>query len=416
MNIRRLLLTCIAVAICGATGAQKYVGGDISMLTKYEQAGSQYLDHNGNAVSDVLTFLKNEGWNAMRLRLFVDPSNATDDEKSEGVCQDLPYVKALGKRIKAAGFSFMLDFHYSDTWADPAKQWTPSRWLSLTDAQLYDSIYSYTKDALQQLKDNDATPDFIQIGNEISYGMLWGARNTSANHCYTSSTANWERFTTLLKQAAKACREVCPQAKIVVHTERVAQTSVLKGFYDNMASYGVDYDIIGLSYYPYYHGKLEQLESALTTLENAFSKDIMIVETGYSAHWAVSGTTIDYSSTYPYTDAGQAAFTTALINKLNEHSKVKGLFWWWPEANEYGNTGSQVTGSWYNATLFDNQTGRAYSALSLLRNFLTTTSITAPNIAADTSDARWYNLNGQQVSVPQQGGVYIHDGKKVATR
>lgn len=311
MDIRRFFFIGF-LALWITTGqAQKYVGGDLSMLTRYEEAGSKYYDHGGNAITNMLTFLKDEGWNALRVRLFVDPRNATGTEKGEGVCQDLDYVKALGKRIKEAGFSFLLDFHYSDTWADPSKQWTPSDWLALSETELYAKIYDYTKASLQTLKDHGAAPDLIQIGNEISYGMLWGARDATTYRCYTNSTANWDRFATLLRNAGRACREVCPDARIIIHTERVADTGVLKGFYDNMARRQVDYDIIGISYYPYYHGKLEQLEIALNTLENSFDKDIMVVEAGYPAHWQVPGTTIDYSATYPYSDTGQKAFTDA---------------------------------------------------------------------------------------------------------
>ena len=144
----------------------------------------------------------------MRVRLFVDPSKDND----KAVCQDLEYVKTLGKRIKNAGLKLILDFHYSDTWADPGKQWTPDAWKSLTDEQLNTKIYEYTKDCLEQLTAAGATPDFIQTGNEISFGMLWGTKavadGNNTNRCYTNSpAANWTRFISLLKQAGKACRE-----------------------------------------------------------------------------------------------------------------------------------------------------------------------------------------------------------------
>ena len=162
------------------------------------------------------------------MRLHVNPSDFPNNDPN--CCQDLAYVKALGKRIKDAGFKLMLDFHYSDTWADPAKQWTPKAWENLTDEQLYTKIYEYTKDVLQQMKEAGAAPELIQTGNEISYGMLWGKSTASASSlkkCYSGNNANWDRFTNLLKQAGKACREVCPDAKIILHTERAAQTSVL---------------------------------------------------------------------------------------------------------------------------------------------------------------------------------------------
>ena len=261
--MRKLLLLLLFTVVTTMVPAQKYVGGDISMLTKYEDAGVIYKDKNGNAVQP-LPFFKGQGLNAMRVRLFVDPSQDND----KAVCQDLEYVKALGKRIKDQGMAFMLDFHYSDTWADPGKQWTPDAWKTLSDAELYEKIYEYSKDCLQQLKDAGATPDFIQTGNEISYGMLWGIKGTTANRCYTnSSDANWTRFFNLLKKAGQACREECPNAKIIIHSERTPKPSVLTDFFDRMKNAEIDYDIIGLSYYPEHHGNLATLETALTSLE-----------------------------------------------------------------------------------------------------------------------------------------------------
>lgn len=353
---------------------ERYAGGDISLLTKYETNGAKYLDHSGKPVTDVLTFFKDAGMNAMRVRLFVDPSKASDEDKGQGVCQDLSYVKALGKRIKAAGMKLMVDFHYSDSWADPAKQYTPDAWKDLTDDQLYTKIYEYTKDCLQQLKAAGATPDMIQTGNEISYGMLWGVKGSvSLKKCYVNSTANWQRFTSLLIQAGKACREVCPEADIVIHTERAAQSDVMKSFYNKMKAAGVDYDVIGISYYPTWHGNMATLSNTLSMLESNFSdKSIMIVEVGYNYAYQPSDVDFDYSATYPVSDEGQRKFTADLISMLKGHDKVTGLFWWWMEANEYGLDWAtkRVTDSWYNASMFDNATGKATSALDEMKHFI----------------------------------------------
>ena len=260
MKTFHYLLATLLSAFALTSSAQKLAGGDISLLPSYEEKGAQYFDHNGNAIPSLLPFLKVQGWNAMRVRLFVDPANATEEEKRQGVVQDIAYVKPLAKRIKDEGFKLILDFHYSDTWADPAKQWTPADWLSTDDSNLGNQLYEYTKDALQQLKDAGATPDYIQTGNEISFGMLWGARGTQDNRCYTNSpAANWTRFTALLRQATKACREVCPDAKVILHSERSCDPTVLLDFMSRMQKAGVDYDVLGLSYYPYFHGSLATL-------------------------------------------------------------------------------------------------------------------------------------------------------------
>lgn len=423
--MKKLLLTTIFGAFALMSQAQqRYVGGDISLLPSYESAGAWYMDADNERITDMLGYLKAQGLNSLRVRLFVDPTQATQAEKDQGVRQNLDYVKALGKRIKDAGFSLMLDFHYSDTWADPKQQITPAAWLSLDDAALQTKIYEYTKDCLQQMVDAGATPDLIQTGNEISYGMMWGARGTTQNQCFTNSAAaNWNRFFGLLKQAGNACREVCPQAKIILHSERVPRVNVLKDWLDRMAANSIDYDIIGLSYYPYHHGSLTQLELALNQAEN-YGKDIMIVETGYYYAWQPDDVTYDLSSTWPISPAGQQQFTKDLIAKLKEHPKVTGLYWWFMEACENGiNWQSAVTPSgWYNASLFNDTNnsiwgyGQVMPAMDELKTFVEGSSGVG-RVTVTHRDGRWYNLQGMCYDTkPQRRGLYIVDGKKVFVR
>jgi len=419
--MKKLLLTLLlGIVAVGATAQTKYAGGDISLLPSYEDHGAIYYDYGGNQITDMLAFFKAQGLNALRVRLFVDPSQAPTDEIGQGVVQDIDYVKSLGKRIKDAGFAFMLDFHYSDSWADPAKQYTPAAWVGLADSELYTKIYDYTKESLQALNDAGATPDMIQIGNEISYGMLWGARATGNTKYYATSGTNAGRFYSLLKNASKACREVCPSAKIIIHTERVGQTSYLSSFYKNMEAQSIDYDIIGLSYYPYYHGKLPQLESALKLMQAEHAdKRIMIVETGYYHAWQPSSVTYDYSATFAIGDDGQKAFTDSLITTLKKYDHVDGLFWWMMEANEYGldwNT-KRVTDSWYNCSLFDNSTGKVLGGLSSLKNFIgSSASVDGINADGDAAPYRWYTLAGQRVDAPAHRGVYVRGDKKVVVK
>ena len=347
------------------------VGGDISMLTKYEThqrwalrygiTTAHYYDMNGQVIDDVITWTKQQGWNAARVRLFVNPANASAEDRGQGVIQNLDTVKVLGARIKAAGMQFMLDFHYSDSWADPVKQYTPAEWADLDDEALVNKVYEYTRDCLRALKAAGATPDSIQTGTQLK-------------KCYMGDEANWGRFTDLLKAAGRACREECPNAKIILHTERVAKTNILVNFYNQMRNKQVDYDIIGLSYYPYYHGNLSTLAVALVNMRNSFQdKDVMIVETGYSYKYKVGDQ--DFSSIWPLTYAGQKQFTVDLMNELKNYPQVKGLMWWFPEANEYGLGGSywnqlHVNDQWYNAGLWDHATGRATPALYELKNFV----------------------------------------------
>ena len=419
MIIRKYLLLLTLLATCAMGKAQAthtdmhFVGGDMSMLTQYEKQKATYYTNTGAKISDLLSFVKEQGWNTIRVRLFVDPSK--DNDKC--VCQDIDYVKALGKRIKDAGMLLMLDFHYSDTWADPAKQWTPADWLSMTNDQLYTKIYDYTKDCLEQMNAAGASPDFIQTGNEISYGMLWGAEGSSAYRCYMGSEANWPRFTNLLKQASKACREECPQAQIILHIERVAQPNVIVNFYSQMKNKGVDYDIIGLSYYPYFHGDLNTLETAITTVERNFDKPIQIVETGYPSQYAVGGSSFDYTKTYPYSQKGQKDFTADLITLLKKHPHVNGLSWWYPEANAKGCTGN-LKNDWYNAGLFNNNTGKALDALYELKNFLGDETSLNPISIDRRNDNAWYTISGSRLSgkPTSTNGIFINNGHKLLLR
>ena len=328
MTLRQLLLSVLLFAI-PVFAQQRFVGGDISLLQSYEDNKVNYYDQKGNKISNVLQYIKSEevGWNALRVRLFVDPQQkAPNGSADPQVCQNLDYVVRLCKRIKAEGFTLLLDFHYSDTWADPANQWTPTSWQNLSDAELQAKIYDYTKTCLQKLVAENATPDFIQTGNEISYGMLWGKYGSSANRCYTSSTANWPRFIALLKQATKACREVCPQAQIIIHTERAKQASTTVGIYQKLAE--VDYDIIGLSYYPFWHGSLATLSGTLNQLAAKFpDKKVQVVETAYYYQYQPTTSDItDFSSTWPVSKEGQAAFASDLIAELKKHANVNALY------------------------------------------------------------------------------------------
>ena len=351
-----------------------YLGGDISVLQSYEDNKVPYYDQQGNLIPDVLKYMKSEqvGWNAQRVRLFVNPQQKNPDgSKDAQVCQDLDYVVRLCKRIKQEGFSLLLDFHYSDTWADPSNQWIPQEWAGLNEIELQAKVYQYTKDCLQRLVDEGATPDFVQPGNEISYGMLWStyaSRNDRSNRCfYDSSQESWNRFVNLLGQATKAIREVCPDAGIVLHTERSGNLDSLKDIYGRLSA--VDYDIIGLSYYPFWHNSLDVLSESLSGLAEAFpDKQVHMVEVAYHYQWPPQSE-FDFSSIWPINPEGQAAYTRDLIKELKKHENVTGLYWWFPEENGNGPNSAVLT-NWVNRGLWDNESHRALPALYELKEFL----------------------------------------------
>lgn len=413
MKVKCLIASCLlfeaAFVEISEVMAERYVGGDISLLPEYEEAGAIYYDHEGSPVGELLPFLHKEGMNAMRVRLFVNPGDYEGPDTDSNACQTIAYIIPLCQKIKNDGFALMLDFHYSDTWADPSKQWTPKAWANLSDEELYIRIYDYTKETLHTLKSAGVIPDFIQTGNEISFGMLWGPYGTSEEELkktFMGEEANWERLGKLLTHAIDACHEECPEAKIVLHTERTADVVVQDNFYRQMEKLKVDYNIIGLSYYPYFHGPLSSLNKAIISLESNFSKEIMIVETGYPYKWEVPGT--DQKVDYDYSDDGQNQLTNDLVTMLLTHDSVKGLFWWWMEYNAY----STDLYGWYNAPLFDSTSGRATSALKTLCSFASDKGSINATFNTDKEADYYYNINGFKTCTPSSG-IYIHNGKKI---
>lgn len=394
--------------------AQKYVGGDISLLPTYEEHGVHYLDRKGQPVSDVLTYLgQAPQWNAMRVRLFVDPSKASAEDQKEGAVQNLDYVTRLSQRIKQAGYALMLDFHYSDTWTDPGQHSTPAAWTSNDPAVLADSVGRYTLRCLDHLKAHGAAPDFIQVGNEITYGMMW-----PTGKCYPDGkdydTGTFTHLVSYLQAGVKACRESCPEAKIVIHTEMSKAWNVTT-FYQTLGGQ-VDYDIIGLSYYPDWHGTLSGLASTLTTLESQHAdKRIMIVETGYGSQWGISDkASAEVRSTWPLSEEGQRKFAVDLVTMLNRHPGVTGLFWWQPEDNEYWADSNPARPTWWNGSLYTQNTGRPLAAMFELQRFVgkdPTGIATVPT--ALPSSGRIYDLQGRQLGQIPAKGLYIRGGKKI---
>jgi len=395
-----LALLC-GMACAKAQNSEKYLGADISMLTAYEtisEAGHQvtYKDIDGTQ-SDVLSLLKKYGMNSMRVRLFVNPT------MQKAVIQDIDYVKKLGKRIKDAGLSFVLDFHYSDTWADPAAQSVPAEWGNLSVDEYTEKLYSYTKEVLEDFVREGVVPDMIQTGNEISYGLMYSS--SSGLFVDYLSDKNWDKFAAMLKSAGKACREVCPNAKIILHIERVPQPLNCAKFANYMKQYEVDYDIFGLSYYPMYHGNLAYLETALNKIEEATDKTIMIMETGYNSAYYPTDAKYDCQSIWPATESGQSLFIEQLVAKLNTHDRVKGLYYWFPEENESASLGwTDLLDGWTNRGLFNNQTGNAVDAITKFAAFnTTTTAVQNVSSASEIYETERYDIQGRKIKNPTKG-------------
>lgn len=412
-----MVLACALLLAAAQARAQEwFLGGDISLLPRYEQVGQKYYNRNGLTVPNVLKFLKGTsvGWNAQRVRLFVAPEGDPDP----AVCQDLAYVTALGKRIKEEGFAFMLDFHYSDTWADPSHQTVPKAWQELkTATAMADKVYDYTKESLEHLVAEGATPDFIQVGNEITCGMLWDIGRVNSG-----SVNNKNNLARILKKAVAACREVCPEAKVIIHLEHIQNASYTVQNFKDLTSRGVEYDILGLSYYPFWHEGLSTLATTLQQLQTNFpDKDVHIVETAYyyANQPAVGeGITYDFSTQWPISADGQAQFAADLVVELKKHDNVKGLFWWFPEENGSGPDNDRVLGGWICRGLWNNTTHKAMPALFELKAFLEREDVgVAAPPAQPSQENDWHSLQGFRLSEPPaHRGIYLHQGKKVAVK
>ena len=436
---RYFFLLLFAASVLMGAQAENAVGLDLSLLKAYEDAHVTYKDANGNTISDVINWVGTEkGVNYIRVRLFVDPTSsyatvlAGGSSYTSQLGGSLSTVKILGKRIKDAGLNFLLDIHYSDGWADPGKQVMPYRWTSkcTTQAKLQDSVYQYTKDVLTALVNHGATPDMVQVGNEITYGMFYTSYNTPAGdyssslkysstaagkagiHCFVTywngdtgvADSYWTNLCNVLSRGCAAVREVCPKAKIMLHTERSAYTAynasasgytdyyLAEMFYKKMEEHSVDYDVIGLSYYPEDHGTLSDLNTILTALENRFCKEIMLAEYGYSNNWMsgdFSPNTIGYyrrdNSSYSCPLA-QKELISALITQLKTHKKVTGMFYWFPEENEATSSGPYGN-AWRNRGLWANEnTNYASNITPTAYNQIAGRALPAFDVLADFQD------------------------------
>jgi beta-galactosidase len=243
----------------------KILGADISFLPQLEARGIKFSD-NG-AEKDAIEILKDHRFNYIRLRLFVDPANDSGYSPKRAFC-DLQHTLDMAKRIKKAGMKFLLDFHYSDTWADPGKQYKPAAWKGLSFPELTRKIYEYTKQVLTALKAQGTLPDMVQTGNEINHGMIWPE----------GSIQHPDSLAALLKAAIAAVKNVNPKIIAMLHIALGGQNSESEFFLDNMINRGVSFDVIGESYYPKWHGTLQDLQTNLSALKSKYKRPVIVAE------------------------------------------------------------------------------------------------------------------------------------------
>jgi arabinogalactan endo-1,4-beta-galactosidase len=326
-----------------------YRGADLSFLPEMQQAGTQFFD--GAQANSALKIMKKYGMNLVRVRLWHTPAPEHQGHSS------LAEVLAFAKQIKAENLAFLLDFHYSDTWADPGKQFIPEAWKNLTINTLGDSIFNYTRQVIQQLQAQNTLPEMVQIGNETNSGMLWDWGRVGG-----AFEGNWQNYALLIQRAIAGVKAVDTENKIKIMLH-FAGYSGADWYFQNLQNQQVSYDIMGLSHYPLWHGKsFAELKKQLNQLIATFDKPILIVETAYP--WTLGyndwtdnfvGQTEQLMPEYPATPAGQKQFLVDLKNLIKNLDKNRGLgFCYWEPAWVAFKGKEAKNGSvWENQTTFD---------------------------------------------------------------
>ena len=307
-------------------------GVDLSFLPQMEAAGVTFLNAQ-NEAQDVLEICRDQGVNAVRIRLWKDPV---------GQHSSLSEVKALSQRVKALGMKVWLTVHYSDTWADPGNQVTPQQWAGLNFLQLKDSVYAYTKSVVAVLQ-----PDIIQIGNEINPGFLFPEGELATQE---------SQFISLLESGILAVKDEAPETKIMLH---YAGLEGAKAFFERLRT--LDFDMIGLSYYPLWHGKdLVEVERLMIELVESFPQEVLLAETAYPFtldwdDWTNNIVGLEEQlvlPSFPATPVGQKRFLERL-RQLVKTSGGSGFCYWGAEYVAFDGPQSTEGSPWENQALFD---------------------------------------------------------------
>jgi arabinogalactan endo-1,4-beta-galactosidase len=367
-------------------------GADVSMLAQLEASGARFYDEAGNP-ADALRVLRDHGVNWIRLRRWNHPVIAHDFTtdgmtvragQTAGGANDTARDALLAKRAKDLGMKVLLDLHYSDWWTDPGKQWVPQAWESLSLSQLQSAIHDDTAATLATMKQAGAMPDMVQLGNETNDGFLWPLGRVSTN--------GYDGFAALLSRAAAAVREADPSIRIALHLANGGDNALYRSMFTNLSSRGVDFDVIGASYYPYWHGPLSGLQANLNDVSQTFGKPVLVLETAYAwtlddadsqpnnfgaAHVAAGG--------YRATVQGQASLLHDVMAVVAgvPNGRGLGVFYWEPDWIAASGAGWYTGGgdAWDNQTLFDHG-GKPLPSMNVFRAVSESRPWVEPTIAS----------------------------------
>jgi arabinogalactan endo-1,4-beta-galactosidase len=333
-------------------------GVDLSVLLEIEEHGGIFKEND--IPKDALQIFKDHGINFIRLRLWHTPANGYNN---------LDKTLLMASRIKTLGLKLLLDFHYSDTWADPGQQTKPAAWENLSFQALKDSVHQYTRNVITALKEQNTLPDMVQIGNEITCGILWNEGRVCDQF---NTPQQWVQLAELINEGINGVNESLDPGdtvKIMIHIDRGGDNNGSQWFFDHLMTQNVDFDIIGLSYYTWWQGTMSDLEFNSHDLAQRYGKEIIIVETAYpwTLDWYdntqnIVGDPSQLLPGYPATVEGQTDFLSYLISLVRNipDNKGLGLFYWAPEWISVPALGSP----WENVTLFD-FTGELLNSISV---------------------------------------------------
>lgn len=300
-------------------------GMDASCVPSLEAGGVKYYDYDGEE-KDVYQILSESGVNYIRVRVWNDPYDKDGNGYGGGNC-DIENAVEIGKRATKYGMKLLVNFHYSDFWADPSKQMVPKAWSDMSIEEKTDALYLYTKECLEKLKAAGVDVGMVQVGNETNGGMCGE---------WSSSLGGWQRITQLMSAGSKAVREVFPDALVAIHFANPEKTENYVSYSANLDYYGVDYDVFASSYYPFWHGTLDNLANVLNKVTAKYGKKVMVAETSYAytpKDTDFYGNTVGegdgFTKKYPYTVQGQADHVRDVIDTVvNKMTDGIGVFYW----------------------------------------------------------------------------------------
>ncbi len=366
---------------------RKFVKGmDLSTLLELERCGARYYDKGQER--DILAIMKDYDVDTIRLRLWNDPKSESGEWYGAGN-NDLSETIAIGKKVTEAGFGVLLNFHYSDFWADPGKQIKPKAWKDFGMEELEKAVYDFTKESLEKILDEGVNVTMIQVGNELSNGLLWPE----------GRVPNYDNIYRLVSAGLKACREIDSKIPLMIHLDNGGNNALYREWFDNFTQRGGDFDYIGLSYYPFWHGSLDMLEYNMNDIAERYGKDLIVAEVSmgftmesYQQYEKLSDEERKGYATkpslvekidYPMTIQGQKDFTEDFLNRVGKvtGNHGKGFFWWepawipvpgsgWatPASLKYMNDPGPCGNEWANQALFDYD-GNVLPALEVIRDF-----------------------------------------------